>query len=246
MNRLTRLSVRNFCRKPFKLNLENAIVSFTFDDFPDSAFRNGATLLESFGATGTFYIAASLLGKNGPSGVHISRDELQNLRERNHHVGCHTYSHINVDSIAESELESEVQKNKDALEEILSEDEYPHFSYPFGKLSFSSKKKLSKFYDSMRGTHPAINKGEIDLAFLDSVALYENRFSKIEIDKWIERVVADKGWLIFYTHDVQVKPSNWGISINSFNYTLERVAASDALILNVKDAYDFITRKKEN
>ena len=41
----------------------------------------------------------------------------------------------------------------------------------------------------------------------------------------------------------QATPSEWGISINSFNYVLREAVACGAQILNVRDAYDFITGK---
>lgn len=46
------------------LRLDQAIISFTFDDVPKSAVRTGAAILESFGLTGTFLCGRWTVGKD--------------------------------------------------------------------------------------------------------------------------------------------------------------------------------------
>ncbi|HTM76826.1 MAG TPA: xylanase, partial [Devosia sp.] len=48
--------------RPFRLQLDRPVVSFSFDDFPLSAAEHAAPLLEAAGARGTFYFADRLAG----------------------------------------------------------------------------------------------------------------------------------------------------------------------------------------
>jgi len=50
LNGVLRKAARLHCSKPFALRRGAPLVSFTFDDVPDSAYTNGAAILESAGA----------------------------------------------------------------------------------------------------------------------------------------------------------------------------------------------------
>src|SRR5437868_11766612 len=65
------------------------LVSFTFDDTPDSAFIHGARVLEENGARGTFYIAGGLCGTVVANRRQISAADCVQLHRRGHEIGCH-------------------------------------------------------------------------------------------------------------------------------------------------------------
>src|ERR1700761_4440439 len=87
---------------------QRAIVSFTFDDFPRSAVSNGARILESYGARGTFYAAGSYCGKTIDGIVQYSKEDLLRLVRDGHEIGCHTFHHRRVSTLTASELGTEV------------------------------------------------------------------------------------------------------------------------------------------
>ena len=58
-NRLSRY----FCTTPFKLRNARPMVSFSFDDFPDSAADVGVPILDRYDAKATFYVAGSQVDK---------------------------------------------------------------------------------------------------------------------------------------------------------------------------------------
>src|SRR5688572_9165150 len=68
-------------------------VSFTFDDFPTSAAREGTSLVESVGARATFYASMSI----------TKPDDVARVAERGHEVGCHTYSHLDCFRASDAE-----------------------------------------------------------------------------------------------------------------------------------------------
>ena len=68
-----------------------AIVSFTFDDFPQSAVSNGARLLEEHGARGTFYLTGSHCGRVLDEAPQYGAKDLAALVQAGHEIGCHTF-----------------------------------------------------------------------------------------------------------------------------------------------------------
>ena len=77
-----------------------AIVSFTFDDFPQSAVLNGARLLENHGARGTFYLTGSYCGRVVDNVPQYGAEDLAVLAQAGHEIGCHTFSHPRVSALS--------------------------------------------------------------------------------------------------------------------------------------------------
>ena len=50
-NSVHRLISKNFVKNNFEIKNNKAIISFTFDDFPESATKIGLELLEKYGLT---------------------------------------------------------------------------------------------------------------------------------------------------------------------------------------------------
>src|ERR1700726_2368022 len=60
---LSRKLAQYVVTKRVRARNDRPLVSFSFDDIPDSAFIHGARVLEERGARGTFYIAGGLCGR---------------------------------------------------------------------------------------------------------------------------------------------------------------------------------------
>ncbi|WP_037434922.1 polysaccharide deacetylase family protein, partial [Sinorhizobium fredii] len=63
VDRLANRAIWQFARARRTLETEAPLVSFTFDDVPDSALHEGAAILERYDVRGTFYIAGGLAGR---------------------------------------------------------------------------------------------------------------------------------------------------------------------------------------
>ena len=48
-------------KRPFSICPQRPLISFTFDDFPQSALSNGGAILNRFGVAGTYYAALDLI-----------------------------------------------------------------------------------------------------------------------------------------------------------------------------------------
>ena len=138
-----RLVARNSRSKLLDLQSAPPMVTFTFDDVPVSACELGAGILESFGARGTFYVAARGCGRTSPDGpACASIDQLRPIWANGHEIGCHTYSHPAVRQMTIEELKSELDSNRAALAEINGNIVLRNFAYPYGDLSVRTKRYL--------------------------------------------------------------------------------------------------------
>src|ERR1700688_1823607 len=69
------------------------IVSFTFDDFPRTAYSAGAPILEKFGARGTYYVSGGLMQRSSDLGDMFAAGDLLCLADRGHELGTQTFQH---------------------------------------------------------------------------------------------------------------------------------------------------------
>jgi peptidoglycan/xylan/chitin deacetylase (PgdA/CDA1 family) len=211
------------------------LVSFTFDDVPDSAYTNGAAVLEDHGARGTFYIATGILGAADTHWRVIGGDQVSALRARGHEIGCHTFSHIGVDKLDALALDEECRRNRETLRELCPGIRITNFCYPFGRVSYPRKRQLETRFDSCRGIYEGVNSGIADLGLLRVIELYDRTLTREKLERTLRETRESNGWLIFYTHDVAETPSWIGCSPRLLRETLQAVAAEGMECLTVRD-----------
>jgi len=233
-----RKGARHHRSKPFAMRNTGPLVSFTFDDVPASAYVNGAAILEHYGLRGTFYIAAGICGtldENEHWRV-IDRGQVRALHDRGHEIGCHTFSHLKVDTLDAHQLREDCDRNGALLRELCPGVELTNFCYPFGRVSWPRKRELQDRFDTCRGIYEGINAGTIDLALLRVIELYDRTLTPEKLDRALRDVRERNGWLVFYTHDVADSPSWIGASPRLLRQTIEAVQARDIPCLTIRDA----------
>lgn len=188
------------------------LVSFTFDDVPDTAFTNGAAVLDSHGIKGTFYIAPGILGVRDEHWRVLSAEQVAELHRRGHEVGCHTFSHVKVQNLSHAEMARENALTRDAFRRICGPGEFNNFAYPYGVVSMPRKLQLQDEFGSCRGIYQEINARSVDLGLLRAFELYDRTLTPAAMEQLIDDTVRCNGWLIFYTHDVVDNPSWIGCS----------------------------------
>lgn len=234
----SRRAARLWRSKPHRMRNTTPLVSFTFDDVPESAYANGATILQALGVRGTFYIASGQCGwDNKVMGWRvIDREQVKALHENGHEIGCHTFSHPRVDQIDRRALEEECNRNRDTLREVCAGIELTNFCYPFGRLSLSPKRYLEQRFDSCSGTHKGINAGIVDLGLLKVIQLYDMTLASHQVERIVRETCERNGWLIFYTHDVMESPSDIGCSPQLLRATAQAAMAAGMQCLPVREA----------
>ncbi len=233
---LTFRLARHLNGAPFRMRNAAPMVTFTFDDVPETALTNGAAMLEAEGWRGTFYLNAGLLGTRTPDWRLIGPEGVKALALRGHEIGCHTFSHPRTDLIEPAVLKDEIARNAATLQALVPRLAIENFAYPFGVGTNGSKRLLKARFRSSRGINAGVNSGKVDLQYLKAMPLIDSLTTPAAVDAILDETVASNGWVIFYTHDVVERPSAFGSSIELFAHALRALAARGLRAMTVADA----------
>jgi len=186
------------------------LLSFSFDDFPRTAYTVGGAILQNFGARATYYVAMGLINTANEMGPHFRLDDLYSLAEEGHELASHTLRHTSCRAVPFTEFREDVQQGRVAIRKTTGFTDSGNFAYPYGHVTLKAKRMSGTEMRSCRGIFPGINGPEVDLDLLCANSLYGDveRFSQIE--RWILENEKRRGWLILYSHDVRRQPSRFG------------------------------------
>jgi hypothetical protein len=101
---------------------------------------------------------------------------------------------------------------------------------------FRTSGKLGKIFHSSRGILPGINSGVVDLQFLHANPLIEPHIDADRVDRALDEATTRNGWLIFYSHDVEARPSPYGCSPMLLRHALETASRRKFPILSIAEA----------
>jgi len=223
----------SFHRRMVPIGNHGPIVSFTFDDFPRTAYVVAGPVLESFGARGTYYVAPKLMATNNGLGEICNAEDLRSLLEKGHELGTQTLHHLSSRKLSPQAFRLDVEQGILEAEQMAGR-QARNFAYPYGHVTLGTKKHLESVVSSSRGIFPGINGPEIDLNLLRANRLYGDMSGAPQVQQLIRQNVAQKGWLIFYTHDVRPNPSEYGCIPELFEFAVSAAAQSGSRILTVE------------
>ncbi len=227
---------RNFATKTLTARNGRPLVTFTFDDAPVSACTIGAELLQQHHGRGTFYISGGGCGLMSPGGPLAAAEHLKKLHSDGHEIGCHTFSHAAVSAVGSDALVIELEHNRAFLQQIDRSLVVRNFAYPYGDLSFRAKQCLVTHFNSCRSLRTGVNVGAIDLGALKSCELQNASIGRQGILDIIAATVRQNGWLIFVSHDVDDRPSQFGISPGLLEFALTTAKTAGCDLVSVCEA----------
>ena len=224
-----------------KVNLNNAkpLITFTFDDFPASAYTTGGAILQKYNNKGTYYVAMGIRAAENSTKL-FDDTMLQQLVADGHEIASHSYGHIRCRGLDVGTLESDFSKNQSEFSKVVPNYRLENFSYPYGDVDPKAKRVVNGFYSSSRSIFSGINVGTADLNLLLANKLYSKTEPIDKIAALIEENNRKNGWLIFYTHDVEENPSKYGCTPAYFEEAVKMAVASGAEIVTVKQALEKI------
>lgn len=220
-----------YCRW-IPLTNRGPIVSFSFDDFPRTAYSTGGAILESFGARGTYYVAPGLIKTSNELGEQFHLEDLHSLIEKGHELGSQTFSHISSRSGSCAAFLEDVEKGRQSLWKMTGTGT-ANFAYPFGDVTVASKRVLEPVLASCRSIIPGVNGPDVDLNLLRANRLYGDTDKCATIRELIAENAKREGWLIFYTHDVRPQPSIYGCTPALFEAVVSDAVESGSRIVTV-------------
>jgi peptidoglycan/xylan/chitin deacetylase (PgdA/CDA1 family) len=227
---------RHFVTTPLALSGKEPMVSFTFDDIPDSAARVGAPMLEEYRGRGTFYVAGGLLSQWSGHWNGADADDIIGLHAGGHEIACHTFSHQRTSDLDAAGMAEEIELNRRFIEGLDSSIRLQNFAHPYGIASVARKGQLAGTFRSSRGILPGVNHGNIDLQFLRATPLVNQHLDDDGIERVYDETIQTGGWLIFYGHDVTARPSPYGCTPKLMRRALDAAARRKLPIVSVAEA----------
>ncbi|MCO5144643.1 MAG: polysaccharide deacetylase family protein [Aquamicrobium sp.] len=217
------------------------IVSFSFDDAPRSAWRDGAAILEAAGGRGTYYLAGDLILNHARELDLTPAEGCVDLAARGHELGCHTFSHVKLATMSREALAADLDRNERFLRELDGRTARRNFAVPYTMMSPGRQALLRSRFRSSRSGWPAVNRGMTNLQGLGAVELRQSLFDPGAIGAWLDDLARRPGWLIFFTHHVRENPpGDYGLSPLNFEAAVNAVKARGFDILTVDAALDRI------
>jgi len=220
-------------RRSSGVSLERPMVSFSFDDAPQSAAQAGAALLEARGLRGTYFISAGLAGEDGPMGRNASLHEVKRLSDAGHEIACHTWSHLDCGQAGAEEADLDAERNRETLLQAGLPDPST-FAYPYGDVSIPAKRRLGERFALLRALHHGLVDGRADLNQAPAVGI-EGPGGEALAHRWMNRAKARRAWLILYTHDVCDSPSAWGCTPTTLEGLIARAFNENFEVVTVAD-----------
>jgi peptidoglycan/xylan/chitin deacetylase (PgdA/CDA1 family) len=222
----------SFYARTAPLGDRGPIVSFTFDDFPRTAFSIGGTVLQAFGARGTYYVAPSLMNVSNELGDLFHVEDVAALLKSGHELGSQTMNHVSGRSMSRHAFRDDVQQGRTTVEGMAGAD-CPNFCYPYGHATLGTKSILGSVVTTSRSVIPGLNGPDVDLNLLRANRLYGGIDQAPAVQQLIARNVRRKTWLVFYTHDIRPTPSEYGCTPELFEFAVSAAAKSGSRILTV-------------
>lgn len=211
------------------------LVSFTFDDIPESAFANGARVLDRHGVRGTFYIAGGLCGTADADRRLISAADCIDLHRRGHEIGCHTFSHPVIQWLGADAFAAELDRNRDFFARLIPELVLENFCYPYGIASFARKLQAQARFDSCRSARAGVNAGIVDLGMLKGTPI-DHTVDADAITAAIDETVRRNGWLVLFTHDVAPEPTWIGCTPDLLDAAVATALERGCEVVTVREA----------
>jgi peptidoglycan/xylan/chitin deacetylase (PgdA/CDA1 family) len=226
---------------PARWSKTSPLITFSFDDFPRSAYTAGAALLREWNVRATYYVSMGFMNSVG----YFTESDLHEAIREGHELACHTFSHLDATSVSPLEFLVDIARNRDAMRKILCGFEVIDFAYPYGRVTCELGHDIKSRFWSARGTEPGLNRAPIERGHLRANRLYDRLGNLTAIEELIDRNCDEGGWLIFYTHDISNHPSEWGCTPHYFERVLRAAVKCGAKIMPVRDvllAFGFRSR----
>ena len=229
--KLRRRLVRLRHRRPAARGPGRPMISFAFDDAPQSAFVAGAEVLERRGARGAYFVCAGTAGQTGFVGRLGGAEDVLRVQAAGHEIGCHTHSHLDCGRADARSAATDMDRNAEAYEAWG----VPHprsFAYPYGDVGPGAKRVAADRFALSRALHPGLIEAGTDLAQAPAVGV-EGEDGEARARVWMGRARARSAWLILFTHGVGPTVTPYGCTVAALERLVDEAVAGGFEIVTV-------------
>jgi len=188
--------------------LRRGLITYTFDDFPRSAWRTGGAIMQDHGLSATYFVSGDLCGRMFDGVEQFREIDLLSAHQAGHEIGSHLFFHSSV--LPVPNLREAIGRNQQFISERLGDQLVTSFAYPYGDVSLAAKIVCRKHYACCRGVTSGINRGQVDLSDLKAVCVFGRTFHATDWESLFTTAVAEHGWIILVLHDIDEVPSEYG------------------------------------
>jgi peptidoglycan/xylan/chitin deacetylase (PgdA/CDA1 family) len=206
-------------------------LSFTFDDGWESAYTNGAALLNRYGYEGTFYLNPSTID----TANFMTSDQVAELVKNGHEIASHGYEHLNFTTLKRDDINYQFEHASNYFKEVHNMQRVS-FAAPFGGNDPQTTFYARKYYASLRGTIDGVNtKQNLDPYNL-RVLYVGGSVSPERLSAAIADAKSKNGWLILIYHRVETPAKGETIlTPTQFQQQLDTIKNSDITVEPVAD-----------
>lgn len=228
-----------------KIHLDRPLATFTFDDFPASAYEVGGRLLEEAGVRATYFVSGELLGRTAEGVRYFDENHLRAAYRNGHEIGCHGFRHEKFSILGHDFARKSCDDNARFVQSVLGpQATMTSFAYPFGDASLWVKELMAQRFEACRGVHEGINAGTADRAQVDIISLEMRHAPALDLEKVIAEATARKGWIVFLSHDLSEDPSPYGSTPATIERTLRAVIEAGIQVVPFNAAVAHVFQKR--
>ncbi len=239
--RLNRSLTQLAARTTIRSRLPAPVVTFTFDDFPQSAWSVGGRILERHNARATYFLSAKFCGQMISGVRYYDQDDLKAIHANGHELANHTAHHSHLPELSAPAISEEVTENAAFLYQIEPDVRMVSFAYPYGSVTPRVKRIVARHVPISRGVWPGINHRRIDLGLIKTICLKpRSAGTGGSVAQWLAKAERTNGWLVFHTHDVAAKPRPYGVTPEALEAIVRQVVDAGIQILPMKNAVGLI------
>jgi peptidoglycan/xylan/chitin deacetylase (PgdA/CDA1 family) len=136
-------------------------VALTFDDGYAEHYDIARTLHRRQ-IRATFFLITGLREWKNKTLLTLRPKLIRKMQEMNHEIASHTQSHLNLQTLTDEKVHSELQESKIYLEKLLDQ-EVEGFSYPFGKYDERISQIVASHYTYARAAGKVANPNRYEL-----------------------------------------------------------------------------------
>ncbi len=175
-----------------------AAYTISFDDARVSHYQVAGPALDARQMKGTFFLNTRNI--SDWSGY-------QTLFDHGHEIASHTFSHAKLTELTETQQREELERAiADLRAHITGLTTIPSFSYPYGLYDDRIRRVVRDYHSSARGYWGvnSANLSDEDLTLVHGVGVYPP-FDVSVIAGSVDKVIAERGWIMVYFHSVSAK-----------------------------------------
>jgi len=226
----------------YEIKENEGILTLTFDDGLKSQYEIAFKEMQKYEQRGSLFLVANWTGLFEGKEL-MTFEEVKEMYDNGWEIGSHslTYNfHNRLTKISDEELENELKKSKEILEE--KGFEIKTFAFPFGDYDSRVIEKTKRYYSASKPMEKGFNPTKEANFYELKTQWVLNKHDSKEVCGWIKKAKEDKSWLIISFHNIGEEKTPWDFSEQKFKEVLECINNEGIQIKTIKEVLEYEKR----